>query len=122
MAVETLVGGFAFLLGRIEEMTGYAAHKGVPAPGVAVVVSGAILVAGGIGIIVGAFPVLSAGAIAVFLTVSALTMHDFWNSGDPEEQQSEMTQFLKNAALTGGALILLAIGGANWPFAVGPGF
>jgi len=41
---------------------------------------------------VGAYPVLSAGALATFLIVGATQMHDFWTIEDPEEKQSEMTQ------------------------------
>jgi len=32
-----------------------------------------------------------------------------------------MTGFLKNVSLAGGALTLLAVGGQNWPYAVGAG-
>jgi len=40
----------------------------------------------------------------------------------PEDQaQDEMTGFLKNVSLAGGALTLLAVGGQNWPYAVGAG-
>lgn len=138
MALETLTGGVAFLLARIlfggvlafmglnhffnhEEMTGYAQYKGVPAAGIMVPLTGAVLALAGLGIIVGAFPVLSAAAIAGFLVVSAVTMHDFWAIEDPEDQQNEMVQFLKNTALAGGALLILSIGGTAWPFALGIG-
>jgi uncharacterized membrane protein YphA (DoxX/SURF4 family) len=136
MAVETTLGGVAFLLGRIlfggvlafmglnhfmqrEQMSGYADAKGLPAPGVAVLGSGALLVGGGLGIVLGAFPVLAAAGLAAFLVLSAVAMHDFWTVEDPESQQQEMTDFLKNVALAGGALVLLAVGGAAWPLAVG---
>jgi hypothetical protein len=48
-------------------------------------------------------------------------MHDFWTVEDPGEQQTEMTQFLKNVTLAGAALGLLALGGVPWPYAVGTG-
>ncbi|MFB6254136.1 MAG: DoxX family protein [Halobacteriaceae archaeon] len=135
MAIDTLFAGVTFLLGRLlfggiiafmglnhflnrEDMIGYATHKGIPAPQVAVLGSGFLLVTSGIGIIVGLFEIVAAIGIAGFLIISAITMHDFWNINDPEQQQTEMTQFLKNVALAGGALILLAIGGINWPYAV----
>ena len=78
-------------------------------------------VLGGLGVAAGAFPVLAAGALAVFLLVSAVTMHDFWSVDDPEEKQSEMTSFLKNVYGAGAALALLAVGGTAWPYAVGLG-
>lgn len=135
---DTALSGEIFLLGRIlfgavlafmglnhfmnrEQMAGYAEFKGLPAPGFSVIASGALLVGGGLGIVLGAFPVLAAGGLAVFLIVSAVTMHDFWSIEDPEEQQSEMTSFLKNLYGAGAALVLLAVGGASWPYAVGIG-
>jgi len=135
MVAESAVGAAAFLLARVlfggvlafmglnhftnvDEMAGYAEHKGLPAPRASVVASGVVLVLGGAGVVLGVVPVLAAGALAAFLLVSAVTMHDFWAA--PEEQtQEEMTQFLKNVSLAGGALALLAVGGGTWPYAVG---
>ncbi|MFB6150231.1 MAG: DoxX family protein [Haloarculaceae archaeon] len=137
MVVESPVGEVAFLLGRVllggvlafmgvnhfgdaETMAGYAEAKGLPAPRLAVLGSGGLLVLAGAGVVTGAFPVLGAGALATFLLVSAVTMHDFW--AVPEDQaQDEMTHFLKNVSLAGGALVLLAVGGGSWPYAVGVG-
>jgi len=136
MTLSTLTGGFVFLLARLlfggilafmglnhfferEQLVGYAAAKGVPAAGIAVPLSGLVLLAGGVGIVVGALPVVAAGGIALFLAVTTPLMHDFWTVEDPQQRQQELTQFLKNAALLGGALLLVAVGGADWPFAVG---
>ncbi|WP_050032375.1 DoxX family membrane protein [Halorubrum halophilum] len=132
------LAGELFLIGRIlfgatlafmglnhfmdlDTMTGYAGFKGLPAPRFSVVASGLVLVLGGLGVAAGAFPVLAAGALAAFLLVSAVTMHDFWSVDDPEEKQSEMTSFLKNVYGAGAALALLAVGGTAWPYAVGLG-
>jgi len=121
-----LFGGVLAFMGlnhfmNADQMTGYAEFKGLPAPRLSVVGSGGLLVLGGLGVVVGAFPVLAAGALATFLLVSAVTMHDFWTVDDPEEQQNEMTSFLKNVFGAAGALALLAVGGAAWPYAVGVG-
>ena len=132
------LAGELFLLGRIlfgatlafmglnhfmdlETMAGYAEFKGLPAPQFSVIASGAVLVLGGLGVAAGAFPVLSAGALAFFLLVSAVTMHDFWSMDDPEEKQNEMTSFLKNLYGAGAALALLAVAGSPWEYAVGLG-
>lgn len=37
-------------------------------------------------------------------------MHDFWNEDDPQQQQQELTHFLKNTALLGAALAFLEVG------------
>ncbi|MFC4552498.1 MULTISPECIES: DoxX family protein [Halorussus] len=105
---------------QTEGMTGYARHKGLPAPKLSVLGSGALLVLGGIGIFVGAFPVVSALAVGVFLVVSALLMHDFWAVPE-DQQQDEMNQFLKNVAMAGGALAIAALGLQGWALGLGIG-
>lgn len=101
-----------------ESMTGYAQHKGLPAPKAMVLLSGGMLLFGGLGVAAGAFPVLAAGALAVFFLVATPKMHDFWNA---EDTQGEMTHFLKNVALLAGSLAFLALGGAQWPLAANVG-
>ncbi len=103
-----------------ETMAGYAGAKGIPAPNLAVPFSGGLLLFGGLGIVLGVFPTLAAGAIAVFLLVATPTMHDFWAAPE-EEQMTEMTQFLKNVALLGTALGFLVVSQSPWPLAVGVG-
>ncbi|MFW6017665.1 MAG: DoxX family protein [Halapricum sp.] len=137
MVFEATGASEAFLLARVlfgvvlaftginhltnaEDMVGYSQAKGIPAAGLLVPATGFQLLAGGIGITLGAFPVVAAGAVAVFLLVATPTMHDFWAVPE-EQQQSEMTSFLKNTALLGGALAFLALGGVEWPYAVGVG-
>ena len=135
---DTALADEIFLLGRLvfgatlafmglnhftdlETMAGYAEFKGLPAPAFSVIASGAVLLLGGLGIAAGAFPVVAAGGLAVFLLASAVTMHDFWSVDDPEEKQNEMTGFLKNVYGAGAAVALLAVGGTAWPYALGLG-
>jgi uncharacterized membrane protein YphA (DoxX/SURF4 family) len=106
--------------GNADAMTGYAEAKGLPAPRFGVVASGVLLVLGGLGVVLGVFPVLAAGALATFLVVSALLFHDFWAVPE-DQQQDEMTQFLKNVALAGAALALLALGGTEWAYSLNVG-
>lgn len=134
MIFETTGGALVFLLARIlfggvlafmglnhfmnaTEMAGYAEFKGLPVPRLSVLGSGGLLVFGGVSLIAGIVPSIGAGALALFLIVSAITMHDFWNV-DGEDAQSEMTAFLKNAFGAGGALVFLALAGTAWPYAV----
>jgi putative oxidoreductase len=139
MALETTAGGLAFLVGRLvfgvvlgfmglshftglDGMSGYADAKGVPAPRLAVVVSGLMLIAGGLAIALGVYPLLGAAAIALFFLVVTPVMHDFWTVDDPEQRQSEMTDFLKNATLFGAALVFAALSDTAWPYALNIGF
>jgi len=130
--------GIAFLLARLlfggvlafmglnhfrnaDQMVPYAEAKGVPAAGLLVPLTGGLLVAGGLSIVLGVYPMLGAGAVALFLLVSTPLMHDFWAAPETE-QQTELTQFLKNVTMLGGALVFLALASAPWPFALGLGF
>ncbi|WP_281193519.1 DoxX family protein [Halorubrum sp. F4] len=139
LQIDTPFAGELFLLGRllfgatlafmglnhfmdVDTMAGYAEFKGLPAPRFSVIASGLLLVLGGLGIATGVYPVVAAGGLAVFLLVSAVTMHDFWSVDDPEERQNEMTGFLKNLYGAGASLALLAVGGTAWPYALGVGF
>ncbi|ELZ82241.1 DoxX family protein [Haloferax larsenii] len=101
-----------------DQMAGYAEMKGLPAPRLGVVFSGGMLVFGGLGIAAGVLPGVAAGAIILFLLVSTPMFHNFW--AVPEEQQeSEMTSFLKNVVMLGGALVFLALSSVSWPYAIG---
>lgn len=79
--------------------------------------SGLLLVGEGIGIAIGAFPVVAAALIAVFFVVTTPRMHDFWRA-EGQERQQEHTHFLKNAVLLGAAL---AFGQESWAYAVSIG-
>lgn len=137
LQVVSGAAGIVFLLARVlfgvvvafmgvnhfanaEQMSGYADAKGIPAASLMVPFTGGMLLFGGLGIAAGIFPALAAGAVTVFLLVATPTMHDFWAAPE-EEQQAEVTNFLKNATMLGAALGFLAISGTPWPFAVGIG-
>lgn len=125
LAARVLFGGVLAFMGlnhflQTEGMAAYAEAKGIPAPRLAVLFSGGQLVFGGVLLAIGAYPVLAAGAIALFFVVVTPMMHDFW--GVPEDQQQdEMTGFLKNVGLLGASLLFLALGTQDWSYAVGVG-
>ncbi|MFC3478704.1 DoxX family protein [Halobacterium litoreum] len=123
LAARVLFGGVLAFMGvnhfmQTEQMTGYAQHKGLPAPKLSVLASGAVLVLGGLAVVTGAFPAVGAVALAAFLLASAVTMHDFWAVPE-DQQQDEMTSFLKNVALAGGALAFAAIASSTWAYSAG---
>jgi uncharacterized membrane protein YphA (DoxX/SURF4 family) len=104
-----------------DQMTPYAEAKGVPAADIAVPFSGGMLLFGGLGVALGVYPILSAGAIVTFLLVTTPVMHDFWAVPE-EDQQEEITNFLKNVTLLGATLFVFAIGSVPWPMAANVGF
>jgi len=106
---------------NLEAMAGYAEFKGLPAPTLSVLGSGGLLVFGGLSLITGILPAIGAGGLAVFLFVSAVMMHDFWNM-EGEDAQNELNSFLKNVYGAGAALVFLAVSNATWPYALNVGF
>lgn len=123
----------AFLIGRIvfggfflynginhfkqkEGLAQYAGSKNVPYPELAVIASGAALVAGGASVILGVKPQVGTLAILGFLVAASPMIHDFWSAEDPQQKQNEMIHFSKNMALLGAALVLAGI--EDWPLSI----
>ena len=117
---------FLFLIGRIifggyflysginhfknnAAMAGYAASKGVPLPKYAVYASGALILLGGTGILLGVYVKLAVLCLVLFLVPVSFMMHNFWKISDSNQKMMEMVNFTKNMALLGGALMTLAI-------------
>jgi putative oxidoreductase len=121
-----VVSGLAGHIAGYRQLTAYAAAKKIPLPGPAVLVSGVGITLGGIGIIVGIWPDLSALGIAVFLFFTSFFIHNFWTvKGDAMMRLTEMTQFQKDLALLGAALVVFAVtafGGEFGPTVTDPLF
>lgn len=100
-------------------MTQYSAAKHVPAPALAVLVSGALLLLGGLSVVLGLWPQIGLWFLVAFLVVVTPTMHNFWTVTDPNQKMGEMTNFLKNVALLGAALMMLRAAEAPWPLSLG---
>ncbi|WP_440007514.1 DoxX family protein [Halomicrococcus sp. SG-WS-1] len=93
----------------LDEMIAYAKGKDAPMPERTVpAISGTLLFGGG-GIALWKLPTLAAGAVATFLVSTTPFMHDFWNVEDDQQREQQMTHFLKNAALLGGALAFMRV-------------
>jgi uncharacterized membrane protein YphA (DoxX/SURF4 family) len=102
---------------RLEMMSGYTASKGVPAPKLFVIVSGVLLLVGGLSILLGARPAVGVIALVLFFLPVSFIMHNFWAVQDPMARMLEMVNFTKNMALMGAALMFLAIA-TPWPFSL----
>ena len=94
-------------------LTGYAASKGIPSPRLAVLVSGVVIVVGGLSVLLGVYPDLGALLLAAYLVPTAFLMHAFWKEPDPMAQVNERTQFLKDLSMAGGAIVLLVLAWAG---------
>jgi putative oxidoreductase len=115
-----IYGGFFVYNGlnhliNLKMLAGYAAMKGVPAPQVAVLVSGLMILVGGAMVVLGWKVRLGAWLIVLFLVPVTFKMHAFWaETGDT--RMREMISFAKNMALLGAALMIMLP--TSWPLAV----
>jgi putative oxidoreductase len=101
-----------FVMSGIGKITGYAATQGymeaMGVPGILLPLVIALEVAGGIAIIVGWKTRLAAFALAGFSILSALLFHANFND------QTQMIMFMKNFAIAGGFLLLVAQGASSY--------
>ncbi|MGA0070872.1 MAG: DoxX family protein [Candidatus Nanopelagicaceae bacterium] len=103
-------------LTKLNDMTGYAQFKKVPAPKLAVIVTGLMLIIGALYIVFGVYADLGALLLAIFLVPTAFMMHNFWTIQDPQAKQGEMINFFKNLSLAGAALIIFVLVGSGVEF------
>ncbi len=107
--------GFFFLImgmnhfGNLGDISATVAAEGVPAPTIAVLVTGILLVFAGLSFILGFHPTMGVLAIAIFMVPVTLVMHNFWTITDPMERQQEMMLLLRNMALLGAVMVFVAV-------------
>ncbi len=117
-----LYGGFFLYNGlfnhllNLDMLTQYAQSKGVPAPQLAVLVSGLMILLGGAMVLLGWKVRAGAVLIALFLIPVSFKMHAFWAVADPTGRMGEMVHFSKNMALLGAALMVMLP--TSWPLAL----
>jgi uncharacterized membrane protein YphA (DoxX/SURF4 family) len=119
---RALFGGFFVFNGihhftDVGMMAAYAGAKGTPSPELAVLASGALIVLGGLSLLLGLWTRLGALMISVFLIIVTPVMHNFWAQADPQMRLNDMGHFMKNVALLGGACMAAAIP-TPWPGSV----
>jgi putative oxidoreductase len=94
---------------QFSDVAGFMAAEGVPLP--RLMLAGAIvfLIAGSLSIILGYKARLGAALLLVFLLLATWFFHDFWTFGG-QERQMQMIHFMKNLALIGTMIFLVANG------------
>ncbi len=119
---RAVFGGF-FLYNGIHhfkerrQLAQYAGAKHMPAPDVAVMITGAMMLLGGTSILLGIKPKYGALAIAAFLAGVSPLMHDFWRAEEPGQRMNDLINFSKNMALLGSAVALAGVE-EPWPASV----
>ena len=108
LAVIFLVSGFG-KVGGFEGLVGQIASKGFPVPEAFAVATIVIELGVALMLVVGWKARWAAFLIAVFVAIVTIFFHNFWAM--PEAQKGmQQIQFLKNLALIGGLLMVMAFG------------
>jgi putative oxidoreductase len=110
ISVMFLISGF-FKVGGYAQIVGYATAVHLPAPGVAIALAAAVELACGLAILAGFKTRFAAWLLFLYLIPVTYFFHNFW-AVQGQEQQTQMVNFLKNAAIMGG-LLVLAVHGAG---------
>jgi len=116
-----IYSGFNHLT-KLSMYSQYAGASGVPAPTLATAVSGLMLLAGGLSILLGVKPGWGAILIFLFLIPAAVTVHKFWGISDPMMAANQAAHFWKNIALAGACLMLYGFAvlyPMRWPYSLG---
>jgi len=88
---------------------GYIASKGLPVPEVMAALAIVVELGGGLLLLVGWKARWAAAALFVFTAVASLFFHNFWSMSGAEAASNQI-QFLKNIAMMGGMLMVIAFG------------
>jgi putative oxidoreductase len=99
------------------KMAHFAHLKGVPMAEAAVLGAGALLIIGGLSLLLGLAPKVGILATVLFLLPVTLVMHQFWKE-EGAARTADLINFTKNFGLLGAVLMLAAVP-EPWPLSVG---
>jgi len=105
-ALLFLDNGWAHLAKR-EQMVPFGRSIGAPMAHISVPFTGAMMVVGGVLIILGFWADLGALLLVIFLPAADYLGHPYWRDEDPMMRAAQKAQFWKNIALAGAALFFL---------------
>jgi uncharacterized membrane protein YphA (DoxX/SURF4 family) len=116
-----LYSGFNHLT-KLSMYSQYAGASGVPAPTLLTALSGLMLIAGGLSVLLGVQVRWGVLLIAAFLITAACTVHKFWGIADPMLAANQAAHFWKNITLAGACLMIfgfVTLSPARWPYSIG---
>ena len=108
LAVIFLVSGFG-KIGGFEGLIGAIASKGFPMPQVFAVATIIIEVGAGLMLVFGWKARWAAFLLAAFTAIVTFFFHNFWAAPEAQKYMEQIT-FMKNLALIGGFLLVMAFG------------
>jgi putative oxidoreductase len=108
-----------FVVSGVGKIAGYAgtasymASRGLPMVEVLLPLTIAVELGGGLLLALGWKTRWAAAALFLFLVPTTLIFHQFWGL-EPKLAQMQKIHFLKNVAIMGGMLMVLALGAGRW--------
>ncbi len=109
LAVMFVYSGYG-KIGGFEGTAHAIASKGLPLPEIGAAIALVVELIGGIMLVVGWKARWAAAAIVVFTAVATYYFHDFWHIADAGAHMTNQIMFLKNIAVIGGMLLVVAFG------------
>ncbi len=102
--------------GKLMNLAGFAGSlegQGLPMPMLLAALGAAVECFGGLAVVLGAWTRLAAAALIAFTIMATLIAHRYW-AYPPEAQGMQRIQFMKNLAIIGGFLALIASGAGRF--------
>jgi putative oxidoreductase len=117
-----IFGGYFIMAGwnhfkNVGHLAGYAGSKGVPSPKLAVMLSGALAIIGGLSVLTGIWPGIGILSLLAFMIPVTYMMHPYWKEKDTAMKMNDRMAFMKNAAIIGALLMMVLLAGP-WPYAL----
>ena len=103
---------------HLPDLVGYAESRRTPVPIVTVPLTGLALIGASLSIGLGFHPTVGVIIVVVFLVLAALMVHRPSPQDSADVWRQEMFNFMRNLALAGTTLMLLAT--PSWPFSLTP--
>ena len=124
LAGRVLFAGFLVVFGLRQVFTSDAvirffADREVPGPRPVSVVTGLMILLGGVFVALGWHRFVGAGLVFLALFPAGWALHRFWSVTDPETQQNDQAHFFKTLAIVGAALFIAFYAGDPWPVSLG---
>jgi putative oxidoreductase len=90
------------------------AMKDVPAPGLLLFIALAVMVLGGLSLLLGLRTRLGALGLFAFTLVATIMIHDYWRIHEAAAREADYDIFVRNLAIAGGLLVLVGLGGGGF--------
>jgi putative oxidoreductase len=92
----------------------YALAAGVPLARLVVPATGLLALIGSISVLLGYRARLGGWLLVLFLVPVTLIMHNFWGAQNAMMAQLQMSMFIRNVSIIGGALLISQFGAGPW--------